>query len=102
MNAHDKMLAQEKREFIEQRAGYQCEYEDEQQNRCPRKGIECAHLISKSKMNIQKYGKEIVHHPKLMRLSCKEHNDSFNIGFKPAVIQEWIAEVEEEGIENWS
>jgi len=101
MTVNEMLEAEEKREFILQRAEYQCEYEDEQQNRCTRKGIEIAHMISKSRMNIKKYGKEIVHHPKLMRLSCKEHNDSFNIGFKPAVIQEWIDEVVGEGIKNW-
>ena len=100
MNAHDKMLAQEKREFIEQRAGYQCEYVDDNGSRCENPGTEIAHMI-KSKANLKRYGPSIVHHPKLLRLSCKAHNDYFNRGFRPIVVLDIIAEVEEEGIENW-
>ena len=91
-----------KRDFIINRASGICEHLDENGNRdCEEPGVEVAHCISKSKMNIRKYGYEYVHHPKVLRWSCKEHNDSFNIGFKPAVIAEELAKIDEAGIENW-
>ena len=100
MTANEMMEAQEKREFIEVRAGYQCEYVDEEGTRCECKGTEIAHMI-RSKANLLKYGPEIVHHPKLLRLACKKHSAYFNRGFRPAVVKEMIALVEDEGIENW-
>jgi len=103
MTEKQKEIAKQKREFIINRAGGFCEHLDENGERdCDEYGSEIAHQISKSKMNLRMYGFDIVHHPKVMKWSCKGHNDSFNRGFRPRWIAEKVQEIEEEGIENWS
>lgn len=101
MTRIEREEAMVKREFIINRAKWKCEYEDEFGNRCQREGSQVCHMIAKTKANLKKYGPEIVHHPKLLRWGCPEHNSYFNIGQKPAVIKEWVNEVIGEGIDNW-
>lgn len=96
MTRAEKEKAEAVRRFIQNRAHGICEHQS-----CMESGTQICHMISKSKSNLKKYGKKIVHHPKLLRLGCAKHNDSFNIGFKPAVIAEKIQEIKEAGIENW-
>ena len=96
MTRKQKEIAELKRQFIINRSSGICEHKD-----CENPGNQVAHKISKSKSNIKKYGHDIVHHPKLLRWTCPEHNDSFNIGFKPAVIKIEIEKIKKAGIENW-
>lgn len=96
LNARQKFEAQEVREFVMARNHGMCEYSG-----CDMRGTQIAHCISKSKANIQKYGKEIVHHPKLLRWSCWKHNDSFNRGFRPEWIRQQIAAIMAAGIKEW-
>ena len=58
-----------------------------------------AHKISKSRQNIKKYGKEVIHHPKNIILTCGDKfgrcNDSVNISGNPMKVAELIEEIKE-------
>jgi 5-methylcytosine-specific restriction endonuclease McrA len=56
---------------------------------------QAAHRISKSKMNLKKYGPEIIHHPLNMVSVCSIGycNDHWNIGNSPIEIEKLVDEI---------
>lgn len=55
-----------------------CQYVD-----CWEKATQIAHRIAQTKVNIKKYGWEVIHHNfNLVSVCCLAHNDSFNIAYK--------------------
>ena len=59
-----------------------------------------AHRIAKSKPNLKEYGKEIIHHPKNLVLTCGDKmgrcNDSVNIGNNPMAVAELVERIRED------
>jgi hypothetical protein len=78
MNAKEIEELGRKRAFVMAGAHGMCEYPG-----CGAPGTEMAHTVARTKANLRKYGPEIVNHPKLLRWSCRKHNDYFNRGFRP-------------------
>jgi hypothetical protein len=58
-----------------------------------------AHRIPKSKANLKKYGKDIIHHPLNIPLVCGDNNNKCNnavlIGEKPIRIMALVAEIKQ-------
>lgn len=75
------------KEEILERDGYRCTYPG-----CNNTATSLAHGISKSKVNLRKYGKDIVHHPYNMFSVCNnlEHNAYFNINLFENKIEKLI------------
>lgn len=93
MNPREKLEAEEKKIRIYNiRAGI-CEV-------CPKiisySQAQLAHRIPKSKVNLKKYGKGIIHHPKNLALTCSlECNSKVNINNNPGAIEELLKEIED-------
>ncbi len=95
MTARDKLEANDRREAIFERDGYRCHH-------CGgsiyKYGTpQLAHRIPATKMNLKKYGREIIHHP-LNLLSCCSIgicNDSALIGNNPIAREALIDEIVE-------
>lgn len=64
---------------------------------CGKRATQIAHIIAKTKVNIKKYGKEIIHHKANLRSVCSlECNAEIMIGdCKPMLIQEQIEKIKE-------
>lgn len=59
-----------------------------------------AHRIAKTKGNIKKYGWYIIYHNFNLVIACNgDHNDSFNIGFKPKICERLIFLIKTQGNE---
>jgi len=54
-----------------------------------------AHRISKSKMNLRKYGEAIINHPLNLVTVCSSRcNDAVNIGFNPEKVKDLLRQIE--------
>ena len=75
MTGKDKFDANEKKEQILLKAGYQC-------RSCGKPAMSLAHRIAQTKSNLKKYGKEIIHHEYNLVAVCERQacNDYFNVG----------------------
>ena len=77
---------------------------------CFKRTTEIAHRIAKTWANVrfvrrfiaEEYGTDvddkwviynIIHHPKNLCLSCRAHNDSFNIGNRPEQVKELVRQI---------
>jgi len=69
---------------------YTCQYPE-----CNNKAISLAHRIAQTKVNIKKYGKEIIHHDLNMVSVCEiqSHNDYFNCAFNESKVTDLINEI---------
>jgi 5-methylcytosine-specific restriction endonuclease McrA len=81
MTAKEEEEIRATKEFIFDRDNYTCICGESVYS----KGYpQAAHIISKSKVNLKLYGKEIVHHPLNLVSTCStECNQKVNIGTKP-------------------
>jgi 5-methylcytosine-specific restriction endonuclease McrA len=86
MKERDKFYANEQRDRIFQEAGYACA-------NCGDRATQLAHRIAKTKPNLKKYGKGIIHHRFNLVSSCAECNDSFNIGNKPVEVTKLVKRI---------
>ena len=60
----------------------------------PNSNSQLAHRIKKSKANIKKYGKEIIHHPLNMKAVCGlECNAVFDLGHNEYAIEKLVSEI---------
>jgi hypothetical protein len=78
-------IISEKKKMIFAKNNYTCQ-------KCGQPAIFLAHRISKSRMNIEKYGKEIIHAENNLVPVCEKQkcNDSFNIGFNQGKIEKLL------------
>lgn len=61
-----------------------------------------AHRIPKTKYFLEKYGDEIINHPKNLKLVCSLYcNDKVNIQNHPIEIRELVKDIRESIIEEW-
>ena len=97
MTSKEKFDAEEKKERILQKAGYQC-------RSCGKPAVSLAHRIAQTKSNLKKYGKEIIHHEYNLAAVCERQacNDAFNIGGRLVerdFIVAWIRRAIKEGVD---
>ena len=86
-------IIRQKLEDIHERDNWACQFSG-----CDKPSSEIAHRISKSKANkriikdlIGEFGfkikvDDVIHHNFNLVASCKDHNDYFNIGFRPVEV----------------
>ena len=93
MTGRDKLDAIERRQGLFERDGYICQvcgnpfYQNGQ----------LAHRISKSIMNIKKYGDNVVNHRfNLVSVCSLTCNDKCNIGFQPVKVAELVERIKED------
>ena len=89
MKERSKFYANEQRERIFQEAGYACAG-------CGDRATQLAHRIAKTKPNLAKYGKDIIHHRLNLVPSCAGCNDSFNIGNNPVEVKKLVRRITQE------
>ena len=94
MNYRQKMQAQDKKEMIYFDRDGRCEV-------CHKlikfNEAQLAHRIPKSKMNLAKYGVDIIHHPYNMALVCSlSCNAKVNIGSNPGKILDVLSDIIED------
>ena len=97
MTAKEKLEAQEKKIQIYNSRNATCEI-------CGKNisynEAQLAHRISKGKVNLKKYGPEVIHHRKNLVLTCSDKmgrcNDSVNIGNNPMAVKKLVEEIKGE------
>ncbi len=96
MTAKEKLEAQEKKIQIYNSRNCTCEVCNKNISFSE---AQLAHRISKSKPNIKKYGKKVIHHNLNLALTCSDKfgrcNDSVNINNNPIAIGELIKDIKE-------
>ena len=91
MNDRQKLQAQDKKEMIYFDRDGKCEVCNKT---IPFNQAQLAHRICKSKMNLAKYGSEVIHHPLNMALTCSlKCNAKVNIGNNPGKILDVLTEI---------
>jgi len=91
MNDKQKMQAQDLKEMIYFDRDGKCEVCGKT---IPFNEAQLAHRICKSKMNLAKYGRDIIHHPYNMALVCSlSCNAKVNIGGNPGKILDVLSQI---------
>lgn len=94
MTGKDKLEAEDKKKHIYYSRNGKCEVCNEV---IPFSQAQLAHRIPKSKMYIEKYGKEVIHHYANLALTCSlKCNSKVNIGSNPGKILDVLSEIIEE------
>lgn len=94
MTNRERMDAQEQRERLFKEAGWRCQECGE--SIYSKQTPQLAHRIAKTKNNLEKYGKGIIHHPlNLVPVCCLRCNDRQNIGFNPGKIEILLQKIKE-------
>jgi 5-methylcytosine-specific restriction endonuclease McrA len=92
MNEREKFRVEETKRFVFARDGYRCQNCDGSifSFGTPQMG----HRIAQSKRNIEKYGKEVIHHPmNLKSTCCLACNAAVSIGNHPVEEAKLVEEI---------
>lgn len=88
MTEREKFEASLTKYEVMDRDSYTCQ-------RCGTFATELAHRISKSKPNLKRYGKKVIHHPRNLVASCHDCNQLFLIDNNPVAVKCLVEEIRE-------